>query len=110
VDPQRKAPRWDRKLRFEADDGFKAEVTEISAVGMKARCRGAKAVEAGKKLWPGTLHFEDGSHVRIKVRVARVSRDQEWTELGLEIAEADKAFFDMLPKIRKDTGETPVAK
>ena len=108
VDPERKAPRWDRKLRFAADDGFQAEVLDVSAVGMRVRVTGAKGVEVGAKLWAGMLSFEDGSNVRIKVRVARVTRDQEHTELGLEIAEADKAFYDALPKLRHDSGETPI--
>jgi hypothetical protein len=56
---------------------------------------------------PGTLTFENGAHVRIEVRVARVTDDGE---LGLELAEADKAFYDALPKLRKGSGETPVVK
>ena len=105
ADPQRKAPRWARKLRFEADDAFKGDVVDLSAVGMRVRVK-KEAVSPGPQLLPGTLTFENGLHVRIKVRVVRV----DGPEVGLEIAEADRAFYDALPKLRKDSGETPVAK
>lgn len=105
MDPQRRAPRWSRKLRFEADDLFKGEVHDLSAVGMRVVVRRGGATP-GKKLLPGTLTFENGANVRIKVRVVRANG----SELGLEIAEADKSFYDALPKLRKDTGETPVTK
>lgn len=106
MDPQRKAPRWTRKLRFEADDAFKGEVLDLSAVGMRLHLKRATALEPGRRLYSGTLTFENGAHVRIKVRVVRASG----TELGLEVAEADKTFYDALPKLRKDSGETPVVK
>jgi hypothetical protein len=107
AEPQRKAPRWSRSLRFEADDSFKGDVTDLSAVGLKVICGPkVKKVDPGKTL-SGTLTFENGAHVRIKVKVARVTRTVEQTEVGLEIAEADKSFYDALPKIRRDTGEMP---
>jgi hypothetical protein len=108
AEPQRKAPRWPRSLHFQADEGFSGDVTELSAVGLRLICGKVKKVEVGAKLFAGTLTFENGTDVRIKVRVARVSRESDKTELGLEIAEADKSFYDALPRLRKDTGETPM--
>jgi hypothetical protein len=109
TEPQRKAPRWTRNLRFQADDSFKGEVIDLSAVGMKVVCGRVKRLEVSDRLVPGTLTLENGAHVRIKVKVARIEKTADRTEVGLEIAEADKSFYDALPKIRKDTGETPVA-
>ncbi|MBK7857344.1 MAG: PilZ domain-containing protein [Archangiaceae bacterium] len=108
VDSGRKAPRWERKLRFVADDAFKGEVLDVSAVGLKVRVPVAAAVEVSERVLPGTLTFESGSHVRIKVRVARVTpEDHELVVLGLEIAEADKGFFDALPRLRRESGPLP---
>lgn len=101
MDPQRKAPRWSRTLRFEADDAFKGEVLDLSAVGLRLRPKGVTSVTVGPKLYAGTLTFESGAHVRLKVRVARASG----AELGLEIAEADKTFYDALPRLRRDSRE-----
>jgi hypothetical protein len=109
AEPQRKAPRWPRTLRFQADDGFSGDVQDLSAVGLRVLCGKVKKLEPGGRLIGGTLTFENGTTVRIKVRVARVSRESDKTELGLEIAEADKSFYDALPRLRKDTGETPIA-
>jgi hypothetical protein len=108
MDPQRRSPRWNRKLTFQADDGFKGEVLDLSAVGMKVSCK-KKAPDVGEKL-SGTLTFENGAHVRIKVTVVRSKRVGGESEVGLEISEADKSFYDALPKLRKDTGETPAAR
>ncbi len=108
VDSHRKAPRWTRKLTFEADGLFRGDVTDLSAVGMRLVVKRDKAIEAGEALLAGTLTFEDGSHVRIKVRVARVTLAAEDAELGLEIAEADKSFYDALPRLQKGTGENPL--
>ena len=102
VDPQRKAPRWARHLKFEADDAFKGEVLDLSAVGMRLIVTKAMPL-VSDKLLSGTLTFEDGSHVRIKVRVRRAEAD----EVGLEIAEADKTFFEALPKLH-ESGEHPI--
>ena len=111
MDSKRKAPRWSRKLRFEADGAFGGEVSELSAVGMRLRVKATKAIETDGEVLAGTLTFETGANVRIKVRVARVKPDDdEHLELGLEITEADKGFFDALPKLRRDTGEMPVVK
>jgi hypothetical protein len=110
VDPQRKAPRWERTLRFQADDAFKGEVLDVSAVGMKVRVKAARAVAPSSRLYPGTLTFEDGSHVRIKVTVARAEPAGDFVDLGLQVAEADKSFYDALPRLRRDTGELPITK
>jgi hypothetical protein len=111
MDPQRKAPRQARRLRFAADDAFAGEVLDISAVGLRVLVvKARQAPQPGSKLLSGTLSLEDGSHIRIKVKVARATRDGGNVEVGLEIAEADKSFFDALPKLRRDTGETPALK
>jgi hypothetical protein len=98
VDPQRKAPRWNRRLVFSAEPGFRGDVLDLSAVGLRVRVRGG-TVQAGPALLPGQLAFEDGSRVALKVRVARAEVIGEYEELGLEIAEADKSFFDALPEL-----------
>jgi hypothetical protein len=69
-----------------------------------------KRAEVSEKLLAGTLTLENGAHVRVKVKVARVMKTGEATEVGLSIAEADKSFYDALPRLRKDTGEHPVHK
>lgn len=99
MDPQRKAPRWNRRLVFTADEGFKGDVLDLSAVGLRVRVKGG-TVEASSRVLGGMLTFEDGRHVRIKVRVARAEVIGEYEELGLEISEADKAFFDALPELK----------
>ena len=100
MDPQRKAPRWNRRLVFSADDGLKGDVLDLSAVGLRVRVRGG-AAKASPRLLQGTLTFEDGSRVRIKVKVARAEVIGEYEELGLEIAEADRTFFDALPELKQ---------
>lgn len=100
MDPQRKAPRWTRRLVFTADDGFSGDVLDLSAVGMRMRVKGGTESVSPRQL-PGTLRFEDGSSVRIKVRIARAEVIGEFEELGLEITEADKSFFDALPELQK---------
>ena len=110
MDPQRKAPRQARRLRFQADDAFAGDVLDLSAVGLRVQVKPNRAVKPGDKLLSGTLTLENGSTIRIKVRVARSEKQGELVELGLEIAEADKSFYDALPKLRRDTGETPALK
>jgi hypothetical protein len=101
MDPERRSPRWQRKLHFEADEAFKGEVLDLSAVGLRVKHRGATSETPGERLYAGTLTLENGAHVRIKVRVVRA----EGAELGLEIAEADKTFYDALPRLRRDSRE-----
>src|SRR5687768_12458842 len=107
MDPQRKAPRWPRRLRFSADEGFSGQVLDVSAVGMRLKVTSSKLPAPSNRLWPGTLSLEIGAHVRIKVRVTRVASGGGGKEVGLEIAEADRAFYDALPKMRRDSGEVP---
>ena len=73
---------------------------DLSAVGLRVRVKGG-TVPANRQLLGGTITLEDGSHVRIKVRVARAEVIGEYEELGLEIAEADKTFFDALPELTR---------
>lgn len=94
---KRKAKRWERNLTFVADAGFRGHVTDLSAIGMRLRIQGDAKVDMSAKPIAGTLSFESGSHTRIKVKVVRVVKQKGSLELGLEIAEADRGFFEALP-------------
>jgi PilZ domain len=95
IDPERRVPREPRALRFVTGGGVTAVGIDLSALGLKVR---SPRLPAGEGPIAGVLHFDDREQAaEVKVRVAWSAREGEEHLLGLEVVEADLAFYDALP-------------
>lgn len=94
MDPERRAPREPRTVRFEAHGGPSAEVVDLSAVGMRVKVSQDLALQS---VFSGVLHFDETRRAEVKVRVVWSNAAAQGHLVGLEIVEAGKDFFDALP-------------
>jgi hypothetical protein len=89
-----------KNVLVETADGWSGRVLDISAVGLRVSC--ARLLPEHTQV-QATLRFEDDSQVQVKLGVVWTApvgtRDNAEPEQGLEILEAQKDFYDALPKI-----------
>lgn len=103
MDPQRRAPRMPRYLTVEAAGGWFGEVADLSAVGLRVCCQ--EPFEPSCRL-SMVLRLENAQPIPVVARVVWVRRRDEENavtpQMGLEIVEADRRFYEALPRIGAD--------
>ena len=99
METRRRAPREQRHLRFACQDDQHGQVLDLSAVGLRVRT--PKAWANGTRVGPLTLTFEDGRRAEVTAVVVWVKRrDAAAAEMGLDLLEANRDYFDRLAPVR----------
>lgn len=93
MDPERRAPRISHAARFESGT-WSGQVVDFSAVGLRVRTAGRPALGA---VVDAIIWFRESHPVQIRARVVRCALGLSSQEVGLELVEASKDFFDQLP-------------
>lgn len=66
IQPERKFPRLFKSMRFQLPDGLRAEVIDMSAVGLRIRCSSPPSAQS---VLDGILVMEDGRTIALRCEV-----------------------------------------
>jgi hypothetical protein len=100
IDPERKLPRIRKQLTFLLPDGWKGEVVDLSAVGMRIQ---SLVLLPPQTVVEGELVLPDGERLALKGEVVWSNppdhRNYLPAELGLELVDVPDAYLSALARL-----------
>lgn len=102
-DAKRTLPRVHRQLDFELPDGWRGEVIDLSATGLRIRCLAEIALGT---VIDGTLRLRAGDAIRLRGAVVWSQpadhRAYEPAEIGIELQEVPDAYLELVAQLFAD--------
>lgn len=99
-DGSRTLPRVSKHLDFELPDGFRGEVVDLSATGLRIQCIAEIPLQT---VVEGALRVKGGQRIPLKGTVVWKQpadhRGYVPAEIGLELAEAPEEYLKLLAQI-----------
>ena len=105
IDPDRTVPRLRTSLPFLLPDGWRGEVVDLSATGLRIQCL---ALLSPQSTIEGTLVIDDEHRIRLKGVVVWTSPPDHQgfvpAEFGLELVEVPEEYLEALARLFADQG------